>query len=460
MMKKSIIIIGAGISGLSAGCYGQMKGFETTIFEMNDGPGGLCTSWNRKGYLIDGCIEWLVGTNPDNFMYDCWKEIGALEGKELIYHDYLMKVKGEGGKNLTLYSNVDRLEAELISVSPEDSAIIKEFTDAIRKSTPFSKTSPGVIIEKFLNMSMESFLNQLKDSFLRDALSAILLPMQPSEYTVGGVIFRLSLYNRKDACWPAGGSREFAKGIEKKYLSLGGKVKYHAEVEEILINNDVAVGVRLTDGSEHYADHVISAIDACTAIFGLLKGKYVDESIKGLVKANKPLLTAVQVSLCINCNLSDEPHALGKRLKEPLIIGEKVNHYVCFKNFSYDPTLSISGQTVITSLLATDFEFWENLNKEPDRYKAEKERIARRFIEAAEESFPQVKGKIEEIDVATPLTYQRYTGVWKGAFMGGVKFPKSLPGLSHFHLTGQWTEANGSLPAAMMSGKGCIEELC
>ncbi|MBL0079267.1 MAG: NAD(P)/FAD-dependent oxidoreductase [Bacteroidetes bacterium] len=49
-----INIIGAGISGLSAGCYLQMNGFETEIFEKHTIPGGLCTSWNKK-FLVDGC---------------------------------------------------------------------------------------------------------------------------------------------------------------------------------------------------------------------------------------------------------------------------------------------------------------------------------------------------------------------------------------------------------------------
>ncbi len=55
-MDKSIIIIGAGIAGLSAGCYGQMNGYNTRIFEMGTGPGGVCTSWQRKGYTIDSCM--------------------------------------------------------------------------------------------------------------------------------------------------------------------------------------------------------------------------------------------------------------------------------------------------------------------------------------------------------------------------------------------------------------------
>ena len=58
---KKVIIIGAGIAGLSAGSYLQKNGYETEIFEMSSRPGGLCASWKRGDYLIDGCINWGEG---------------------------------------------------------------------------------------------------------------------------------------------------------------------------------------------------------------------------------------------------------------------------------------------------------------------------------------------------------------------------------------------------------------
>jgi len=63
MEQKSIIIIGAGIAGLAAGCYGQMNGYRTQIFELHDKPGGLCTSWQRRKSTIDGCLRWLLGSS-------------------------------------------------------------------------------------------------------------------------------------------------------------------------------------------------------------------------------------------------------------------------------------------------------------------------------------------------------------------------------------------------------------
>ena len=61
--KPKINIIGAGISGLCAGCYLQMNGFETHIFEKHDIPGGLCTSWEKGEFTIDGCAHWILGSD-------------------------------------------------------------------------------------------------------------------------------------------------------------------------------------------------------------------------------------------------------------------------------------------------------------------------------------------------------------------------------------------------------------
>ena len=82
MPGKSILIIGAGIAGLSAGCYGQMNGYSTRIFELNTLPGGLCTSWTRRGFTFDGCIHWLIGTKEKTDFPPDLGGIGRFEWKE------------------------------------------------------------------------------------------------------------------------------------------------------------------------------------------------------------------------------------------------------------------------------------------------------------------------------------------------------------------------------------------
>ncbi len=92
-MSKKVIIIGAGIAGLSAGCYLQLNGCDTEIFELHNIPGGLCTSWKRGNYIFDGCIHRLVGSSPANNHYYLWNEL--IDMKTLKFVDYRQYIRVE-----------------------------------------------------------------------------------------------------------------------------------------------------------------------------------------------------------------------------------------------------------------------------------------------------------------------------------------------------------------------------
>src|SRR5512133_2471382 len=108
--NKSIIIIGAGFAGLSAGIYAQLNGYKTTIYEMHDKPGGLCTSWKRKGYTFDGCIHWLVGSSPSSGMHDRWEETGIARNLSITDHNEYMRLEDNNGRILIFHTDIDRLE--------------------------------------------------------------------------------------------------------------------------------------------------------------------------------------------------------------------------------------------------------------------------------------------------------------------------------------------------------------
>ena len=135
--EKPIIIIGAGIAGLSAGCYGQMNGYRTQIFEMHTLPGGVCTTWKRKGYKIDGCIHWLTGSSPGNSFYPLWEELGVVQGRTMIDHEEYARVEGRDGQVLIVYSDISRLEQHMKELAPEDGDVIDEFTQAVRDCIHF-----------------------------------------------------------------------------------------------------------------------------------------------------------------------------------------------------------------------------------------------------------------------------------------------------------------------------------
>jgi len=113
-MRKKVNIIGAGITGLSAGCYLQMNGYDTEIFELHDKPGGLCTSWKRKNYTIDGCIHWLVGSGPNDVSYNLWNELIDMKDIKFVDHEEYIRVEDGDGNFINVYTDIDRLELELL----------------------------------------------------------------------------------------------------------------------------------------------------------------------------------------------------------------------------------------------------------------------------------------------------------------------------------------------------------
>jgi myosin-crossreactive antigen len=94
MADKSISIIGAGIAGLSTGCYGQMNGYRTRIFEQHVKAGGLCTGWQRKGYTI-GTSGWVAGSGPTNNDF-CrfWQELGAAQRWSIVDYEEYARIEG------------------------------------------------------------------------------------------------------------------------------------------------------------------------------------------------------------------------------------------------------------------------------------------------------------------------------------------------------------------------------
>ena len=141
------------------------------------------------------------------------------------------------------------------------------------------------------------------------------------------------------------------------------------------------------------------------------------------------------------------------------------------KNFCFDKTLAPPGKSVVESTFVfEDFEYWENLVKDKAAYSTEKEKIAARVAEQIERKYPGFKNAIEVADVATPMTYVRYTGNWKGTYMTWVIPPdkvnkyrmvkKTVPGLDNFWLSGMWVQPPGGVPTGAMTSRDIIQLMC
>jgi phytoene dehydrogenase-like protein len=477
--QKRVVIIGAGIAGLSAGCYAQMNGYASEIFEMHNLPGGVCTSWKRKGYTFDGAIHWLSGTLPGTSMYTVLSELGATRDKHFIHHDVFRQIVIDG-QRFNVYTNADELEREMLRVAPEDERAIRAFIADVRRfggfDLPLDRSHPTP--HEFLHMlpylpdvlrlqgtTIAGFAASFQNPFLRQALMNI-FPMPNATLLIA--VLTLALFHRGDNGYPEGGSLALSKDIEKRYLELGGIVHYQARVTKILTEGGQAVGVRLEDGSEHRADTVISAADGHSTLFELLGEDFLDSKTSARYRSLALFKPLVYVCLGIDADLSNEPHIVTNVLADPVeLAGEKLERLGWF-HYCYDPTSAPQGKSAVISMIETNYDFWEKARQDPERYEAEKQKAAALVIAKLAGRYPGISEKVEVVDVATPMTWVRYTGNWRGAYEGWLPtrealnagFQKTLPGLSSFYMCGQWVEPGGGVPVSMISGRNVIRMLC
>jgi phytoene dehydrogenase-like protein len=489
-VPKRVLIIGAGVAGLSAGCYARMNGYDTQILESHTLPGGLCTSWKRKGYTIDGSCHWVTGSGPANGYYRVWQELGALKDRVFIEYDYFARFRGDDGRVFNLYTDPQRLERHMKELSPADAKPIEEFCglaslfrsfsmpvgrpaelmtalDGIRimmQMRPFMKVFKGGAAYQ-----TSTFAARFKDPLLRDG---IIYAMYGASDSLFPLIMTLGTMGAKAAGYPLGGSLEFARAIERRYTGLGGRVSYNMRVQKVLEKDGHATGVRCADGTTAEADVVISACDMRQTLFSFLDGSRVDPVHRELLESGKLIDPAVQVSFGVDMDLSGAELGFSEafHLRDPICIGGRKIEWYNAKHYCFDPSMAPRGKSVVTSIFLTDWRYWETMARNPAAYTAEKERIAADCLRSLEVRYPGISAKVEMSDVVTPLTYVRYTGNWKGVYMTWVLdgafrrkhryIPKTVPGLDGFYLASMWTDAPGGLPGAAAAGRGVIQLLC
>ena len=482
MTGKSMIIIGAGIAGLSTGVYAQMNGYNAHILELHSIPGGLCTAWKRSGYLFDGCIHDLAGAGPTSSLHHLWEELCPDVIPTMVYHEATVQVESRDGRKFVVYTDVDRLEAHMKELSPVDPPVIEEYCNGIRffakhELYELQETAP----EKMLRwlprlpqlmrwrMTMEQFAQRFQDPFLREAFPTI-------QYNFAGCPMLVHLafmgcQQRKTMGWPKGGSLVFAQSIARRFVALGGQITYRARVTKILVENGAAVGVRLEDGRELRADIIVSAADGYSTHHKMLDGQYMNDFLRSYY-AGAPDGNAMNllVSLGVRNPMSGLPRALHFPLTEPVEIAGMTLHDMVVEIFNFDPSIVPAGGAVLKIALTSSYSYWKALSENREQYEAEKEHLAQTIIDLLEKRFPGIHEQIEAVDVATPVTIERYTANYRGL---QVWFPNkgmgrmllkgispTLPGLKNFYMVGQWSDGMLGINSVAVGAWKLVRKLC
>ena len=275
---KTVAIIGAGIAGLSAGCYAQMSGYRAHIYEMHSKPGGLCTSWDRKGYTIDCCIDWLTGSRPGTSLYKLWREVGLIQGLEIIDLDEFTRVEFPNGPTIVFYTDLDRLEEHLVAMAPEDAPLLRRFLgdgrrlakkelpsdlpprELMRLGTTLRMMTKMVgflrPMRKWNSLTIAQFVERFQNPYLREAFSQVWLP----EMSAFILLMTLVWFHGRQAGYPIGGSLPWP-GRWRNVPGPGREDRLRVQKVCTLVENDRAVGV-VVDAARMF-DVVVSRRRRC-----------------------------------------------------------------------------------------------------------------------------------------------------------------------------------------------------
>jgi phytoene dehydrogenase-like protein len=488
-MKKKIAIIGGGISGLCTGSYLQMNGYETTIYELHNIPGGVCTSWKRKNYLIDFCIHWFVGSSPVVDYYKVWQELLPMDKLTFVDHEIFLKVVDEDGHSINIYSEINKFERELYNKAPEDAKIISklmyfarkckkldfevlkapELLSFFQKARMFLKMAPfATMMTKYGGKTIRDFAEMCTNPLLKKTLLNFFLP----DSSILFMAITLGWLDKKCAGYPLGGSQNISNLLEKRYTELGGKVRYNSHVSKIMVEQDKAKGIILKDGSEIKADIVIACGDGYNTIYNLLGGKYVDSKIEKYYTEFRLFPSHIFLAYGLSKKIDTEEINMTQIIpEEPFRVDDKTEcNSLMVRVFNFDPTINKNGNTTITVSIGTEnFNYWDTLrNTDKSIYNTEKERISKHVATILGDYFGEFEENIEMIDISTPSTVKRYTNNWKGSFEGWyptpqvilTNFPKTLPGLNNFYLVSQWSNPGGGICQCAVSGRNIVQVLC
>lgn len=474
-----ILIIGGGVSGLSAGIYAQLSGHQAIVCEMGARAGGNLTGWQRGEYHIDNCIHWLTGTNPATDTYKMWVTLGALGGVGVLQGESLYTYE-LNGQRLSLYRDLEKTEREMLDISPADAEQIRCFTDAVKaiqgicgilgrdhneKSSIASKIASLPLLYRYYSMTTGELSLCFEHPLLRGFMTCFL----GEGFGALALIFVVSHFCGENAGIPEGGSVAMADRMVSRLLSLGGQLYLNKKAESITVRDGIARGAKFADGAEIDADYVIITVDPSVMFGKLVDAKMPKELRRDLLDKRKVRFSCIQCAFA--CETEEPPFSADLIFDVPLEYRMKLGtKSLILREFSHEKRFAPSGCTVIQSMIFCDeqraLQFIELAHDKEsyDRFKRDLSEAVRQIIT---DRFPDLDGKIRVIDVWTPATYKRYVGSEIGSFMAFTMPARTLPlqhkctipEINNLLLATQWQQSPGGLPIAAECGRSAIKQI-
>jgi phytoene desaturase len=288
-MKEKVIIIGSGFGGLGAAARLAAQGYEVEIFEKRDRPGGRAYVYEMDGFKFDGGPT--VITAP--FMFDDIFELAGRRREDYVQFvqlDPFYRIFDHKGEAFDYNDDPQFIDNQIDRWSPADKAGYHRFMESTRaifdKGFVELADKPFLSVKDMLRVapdlirlqshkSVYSYVSKyIENDFLRRCFSFHPLLIGGNPFDSSSIYAMIHYLEREWGIhYAKGGTGALVAALVRLIEELNGRFYYDAEVEEILVKDRRASGIRLADGSIHYADHLISNADVAWTYLNLIPGR-------------------------------------------------------------------------------------------------------------------------------------------------------------------------------------------
>ena len=464
-----VIVVGSGLAGLSCAALLSYCDKSTVVLESHDAPGGAAHTWERRGFhfesgpsLYSGFsmdespnplknIFQIVGEDCEWITYDRWgtvlptgEKFAAKIGPE-EFGDVLQQYGGEGAveefaalmERMTPLSNAAQALTSL--ALREDAGAI--FTLLKYPKELFETLKQGQALNEPFSQIMEEM--KIENKFVKNWLDMLCFLLQglPAAGTMNAVMaYMLADWYRPGVTldFPKGGSGAIVETLVRAIRKYKGKVCLNAHVEEILVENGRASGVKLSNGKViHAKQAVVSNADPYVTSKLLSKAELSDEMKQHMAKLTETdptkegipdLKSFIHIHAGIDASgLPEKPSAdfpaqwaVIQDWDLPEGVEAPRNIVLCSMPSLIDPTLAPEGKHVLHAYVpATEpYEWWEGMDRNSEEYKQKKDEAADFLWSAIEKYVPNARERAVPgtVQIATPLTHERFLRRTRGAY--------------------------------------------
>jgi len=486
--KYDVIVIGAGLGGLSAATMLARNGLGVLLLERHNVPGGYATSFVRGRYEFEIALHELSGIGPPErpaSLYRYLDDLGVADKVEFIRLPNLYRAVFPD-LDITLPVGQEAFEAKLCHTFPHEAKGIRRFMqrvfdlrgDFIKIARQRGAGNPLTMplrlphFFRYLPTTWGSVLNRdVRDPRARALLSQYwgYYGLPPSKVSFLYFAMGLATYVKQGPVFPKGRSQALSNAFLATFEELGGEARMNCGAQQITTANGRVTGVITDEGQEIAADWIVSNADPITTCRDLIGRDKVPSSFFTRLQSSEVAASTVNVYLGVARSLEElglteheifinpdddfDRHARGMRVIAP----PEAISVTCY-NAVY-PEVSPPGTSVVVLTALMYGEPWVEVP--PVEYVETKNRIGDAMIRQAETIAPGLREYAEVVEVSTPLTNMHYAGTMGGSIYGFSQPPRDnvvwrmghrgpLDGLT---FAGAWTQPGGGFETSMTSGQ-------